>query len=77
MSVGNAKKKHDTPKFQFDKTKYLCYNRYITKGNQMTKEEITELVKAYQAGRLTLGEIYYAVQIWGGDLDEVLGQTRQ
>lgn len=43
----------------------------------MTKEEITELVKAYQAGRLTLGEIYYAVQIWGGDLDEVLGQTRQ
>ena len=38
----------------------------------MTKEEITELVKAYQAGRLTLGEIYYDVQIWGGDLDEVL-----
>lgn len=38
----------------------------------MTREEIIQLVKAYQAGELTLGEIYYAVQIWGGDLDDIL-----
>jgi hypothetical protein len=38
----------------------------------MSREEIIQLVEAYKAGRLTLGEIYYAVQIWGGDLDEIL-----
>jgi hypothetical protein len=38
----------------------------------MTKEEIIQLVEAYKAGRLTLGDIYHAVQIWGGDIDEIL-----
>ncbi len=36
----------------------------------MTKEEVAQLVEAYKAGRLTMGEIRFAIAIWGGELDE-------
>jgi hypothetical protein len=38
----------------------------------MTTAEIKDLIRAYQAGRITLGEVAYAIKVWGGNLDDIM-----